>query len=128
MINDLNLEVYYNGDGNLTEFRIQCSKIENGSRKNVGIYTPDFLIIQRREGKIYKVVIVETKGSLYSHDPNFIDRRNFMENDFLRLNNEKFGYKKFDYLYLEDSMSTNLMINAVNEKIKDFFGGIGSAN
>ena len=41
----LDLEVYYNGDRAMTEFKIKCYKNNNGKWSYVGIYTPDFLII-----------------------------------------------------------------------------------
>ena len=52
-IENLGLEVYYNGDRAMTEFKIKCYK-KNGSKWSyVGIYTPDFLIIKRKDGKIH---------------------------------------------------------------------------
>ena len=121
-ISEYNLEVYYNGDRAMTEFKIKCFKKLGNKWNYVGIYTPDFLIIQRRDGKIYKAVIVETKGEIYSHDPTFIEKRNFMESDFARLNNKEFGYERFDYLYLEDTLSESERISKTHEKLKEFFG------
>ncbi|MCK9170006.1 MAG: DEAD/DEAH box helicase family protein [Treponema sp.] len=118
-----NLEVYYNGDSALTEFRICCYRQNKTGWNYIGKYTPDFLIIQRRKDAIYKVIIVETKGSLYAHDPAFIDRKKFTEMSFVQKNNEKFGYRKFSYLYLEDSMSEGDRIAKTAGAIKDFFEG-----
>lgn len=115
------LEVYYNGDETLTEFRIKCYE-RRGNRYNyIGIYTPDFLLIQRKIGKIYKALIVETKGKLYSRDPVFAKKRQFTETDFLQKNNELFGYKKFDYLYLEDSMTDKERIIKTIVELQSFF-------
>lgn len=115
------LEVYYNGDETLTEFRIKCYE-RRGNRYNyIGIYTPDFLLIQRKNGKIYKAFIVETKGKLYSRDPVFAKKRQFTETDFLQKNNELFGYKKFDYLYLEDSMTDKERIIKTIVELQSFF-------
>lgn len=115
------LEVYYNGDETLTEFRIKCYE-RRGNRYNyIGIYTPDFLLIQRKNGKIYKALIVETKGKLYSRDPVFAKKRQFTETDFLQKNNELFGYKKFDYLYLEDSMTDKERIIKTIVELQSFF-------
>ena len=117
------LEVYYNGDRAMTEFKIKCYK-KSGDRWNyIGIYTPDFLIIQRNGKKINKAVIVEAKGSIYANDPTFKDKKSFMESDFVRVNNDAFGYKRFDYLYLEDSLPENERIMKTHNKIKEFFGG-----
>ena len=116
------LEVYYNGDGQFTEFRIDCfKKNAHGQWKLIGRYTPDFLIIKRKDDKIHKVLIVETKGALYAQDEAFRDRRAFVEGQFLKQNEEKFGYRRFDYLYLEDSLSDSERINKTNDIINKFF-------
>ena len=117
----LDLEVYYNGDRAMTEFKIKCYKNSNGKWSYVGIYTPDFLIIKRKDGKIHKAIIVETKGDIYKNDPTFKDKRTFMETEFAKKNNEAFGYERFDYLYLEDSLSDSDRIVLTHNKIKDFF-------
>ena len=85
------------------------------------MYTPDFLILQRRDGKIHKALIVETKGKIYANDPTFQDKRAFVESEFLRQNNAAFGYERFEYLYLEDTMSDNERIVNTHEKIREFF-------
>ena len=121
-IHEHNLEVYYNGDGQFTEFRIDCfKKNAHGQWKFIGRYTPDFLIVNRRDGKIHKALIVETKGALYAKDDAFKDRKAFVETQFLQQNNEKFGYRRFDYLYLEDSLKENERINKTNDIINQFF-------
>ena len=116
-----NLEVYYNGDRNIASFRIECYKKEKERKEKLGFYTPDFLIIKREENKISKVLIVETKGKGFSNQPEFIDRRNYVENEFIKFNNKKYGYSKFDYLYIEDTLKDNDIIEKLNEKIKKFF-------
>ena len=86
-IENLGLEVYYNGDRAMTEFKIKCYK-KNGSKWSyVGIYTPDFLIIKRKDGKIHKIIVVETKGEIYAKDPMFKDKKSFMETEFSKQNN-----------------------------------------
>ena len=120
-ISSLDLEVYYNGDRALTEFKIKCYRKKSGRRLYAGFYTPDFLIIQRRNGRIYKVVIVETKGEIYAKDPAFKDKRLFVDTEFVRQNNEASGYRRFAYLYLEDTMSETRRIAVTREKIVDFF-------
>ena len=116
-----NLEVYYNGDRNIASFRIECYKKEKERIKKIGLYTPDFLIIKREKNMINKVLIVETKGKGFSTQQEFLDRRNYVENDFIKFNNKKYGYSKFDYLYIEDTLKDNDIIEKLNEKIKNFF-------
>lgn len=121
-IESLDLEVYYNGDRAMTEFKIKCYKSSDSRWQYIGMYTPDFLIIKRKDGVIHKAIIVETKGRIYANDPTFKDKRTFMENEFTKQNNEKYGYKRFDYLYLEDSLSDSDRIKATHGKICEFFG------
>ena len=116
------LEVYYNGDGHFTEFRIDCfKKNAHDQWKYIGRYTPDFLIVKRKDDRIHKALIIETKGALYAQDEAFKDRRAFVEDQFLKQNEEKFGYRRFDYLYLEDSLSDSDRINKTNDIINKFF-------
>lgn len=117
----LGLEVYYNGDRALTEFKIKCYKNSGNKWQYLGMYTPDFLIIKRKEGKIYKAIIVETKGKIYANDPVFKEKRSFMEQEFIKQNNQKFGYKRFDYLYLEDTIPEDERIKLTNAAINEFF-------
>lgn len=123
VLEELGLEIYYNGDSSLTEFKIKCYEKTNKNWRYVGIYTPDFLIIQRKKDKISKVIIVETKGQIYANDPTFKQKKNFMQEYFISLNNKQFGYEKFDYLYLEDTLSDNDRILKTHDKIKKFFTG-----
>ena len=115
------LEVYYNGDRAMTEFKIKCYKSTGGAWRYIGMYTPDFLILRRRDGKIHKALIVETKGKIYANDPTFKDKRAFVESEFLRQNNAAFGYERFEYLYLEDTMPERERIVRTHEKICAFF-------
>ena len=116
-----NLEIYYNGDHNISSFKIECYKHENKKMKKVGLYTPDFIIINREKNKINKVLIIETKGEGFKNQKEFLDRKEFIERDFIPFNNKKFGYKKFDYLYIEDSLNEEQIISLVKNKICDFF-------
>ena len=115
------LEVYYNGDDALTEFKIKCYERKGKKFNYIGMYTPDFLIIKRKAGKIYKALIVETKGRIYANDPVFINKRKFVENEFLAKNNQKFGYRRFDYLYLEDSKTEKDRIIETTNAVQSFF-------
>ena len=120
-VENLDLEVYYNGDRAMTEFKIKCYKGDAGAWRYVGMYTPDFLIVKRKDGKIHKAIIVETKGSIYANDPTFKDKRSFMEREFTRQNNKAFGYERFEYLYLEDSFPEAERIRLTHEMICAFF-------
>ena len=115
------LEVYYNGDDTLTEFKIKCYESKGEKFTYIGMYTPDFLIIKRKDGKIYKALIVETKGRIYANDPVFINKRKFVETEFLTKNNQKFGYHRFDYLYLEDSKTEKDRIAETTNAVQSFF-------
>ncbi len=124
------LEIYYNGERGLTEFVINCFAKEGKYWKNIGKYTTDFLIIKRTEkdlsaaqqaGKIHKALLIETKGALYAEDKVFQKKKNYVETEFLKLNQEKFGYQRFDFLYLEDSKNITDNITKLNNKINNFF-------
>ncbi len=116
-----NLELYYNGEKDITDFRILCYSHHNGNWKYVGRYTPDFLLLQRKSGKIYRALIIETKGSGFADQKTFLARKNFVETEFLKMNNDKFGYQRFEYLYLSDKdhMTTNLA--KLNSSILNLF-------
>ncbi len=122
-VEGLGLEVYYNGDRALTEFKIKCYRRSGSRLEYVGLYTQDFLILQRKDGVIHKVLIAETKGKIYASDPKFKDKRTFMETEFLRQNNAAFGYERFEYLYLEDSMPERERLTFAHQKICHFFRG-----
>lgn len=120
VIGDRNLEIYFNGDDTLTEFKIKCYKQDGGHWHYLGYYYPDFLLIRRdAAGKIHQAVIIETKGKGYAAD--FAEKRKFMETEFLKKNNEKFGYKRFEFLYLEDTLTAEQRQQKVFETINSFF-------
>lgn len=115
------LEIYYNGERNLTSFQILCYARQKKSWKYVGRYTPDFLILKRQEGTIHKVLIVETKGSGFADQKGFQLRKNFVESDFIKMNNDKFGYCRFDYLYLADNEEMTRNLAKLQTSITDLF-------
>lgn len=117
------LEIYYNGDNNLTQFKIDCFAKNSSKRWNkVGEYTTDFLVVKRTsKEKIHKVLMIETKGEGFSSNPDFLKRKHFVETEFLKLNQEKFGYQRFDFLYLEDSSKIEANITKLNNRINQFF-------
>ncbi len=113
------LEVYFNGDDLLTDFKIRCYKQTPRGWVNIGLYVPDFLMLSRdSEGQIHKVLIIETKGEGYA--AQFSDRRTFMD-EFKRRNNERFGYERFDFLYIEDTLSPKEQDMKTLETINHFF-------
>ena len=117
-----NLEIYFNGERGITEFVINCFAKKGQHWQNVGKYTTDFLILNRTsENKIHKALIIETKGEGFANDQSFIKKKSFVETEFLDQNNEKFGYQKFDFLYLEDSDSLTNNVGKLNTKINSFF-------
>ncbi|MBP5788111.1 MAG: type III restriction endonuclease subunit R, partial [Kiritimatiellae bacterium] len=116
------LEIYYNGDAPLTEFRIRCYRrlpaSQGGSWTSVGEYTPDFLVLHRDKtsNAIDACLVVETKGALYAHDPAFQHRRDFASGEFLRLNASRPGIPRFQYLYLEETADwRHQLVDAVRE-------------
>lgn len=116
------LEIYYNGERGLTEFVINCFAKEGRYWKSVGKYTTDFLIVKRTaKDKIHKALLIETKGSVYAADKVFQKKKSYVETEFLKLNKEKFGYQRFDFLYLEDSKDIAANITKLNNKINQFF-------
>lgn len=120
-VREMGLEVYYNGDRALTEFKIKCYKQKGKQWVYIGMYTPDFLIVQRRNDEIYKAAIVETKGKIYANDPTFQDKKLFMERAFKAKNNEAFGYGRFEYLFLEDTLDEDTRILTTHDTIRAFF-------
>lgn len=117
---DRPLEVYFNGDDTLTAFKINCYHRVGDRWNYIGRYVPDFLMLQRDDaGKIHKVLIIETKGEGYA--AKFVPRREFMEQEFLRLNNDKFGYQRFDFLYIEDTQTPDEQTVKTINKIRQFF-------
>lgn len=112
--------MYFNGDDELTEFKIRCYKQKGKNWSYIGEYVPDFLLLNRNEdNNIKQVIIIETKGEGFAE--KFAERRTFMT-EFVRLNNEKFGYNKFDFLYIEDTLNKTeqdtLTISAINNFFK----------
>ena len=120
IIKDKNLEVYFNGDDTLTDFKIDCYR-QNGSKgwHYIGKYVPDFLLISRNiDKKIHKVIIIETKGKVFAG--KFTERKEFMKT-FIQKNNEKFGYPRFEFLYLEDTISKEERERRTMQAIDNFF-------
>lgn len=84
LLRELDLLLLYNGERAHTDFRIECyERSDSGAWRKVGFYTPDFIFLQKRGGRIAKALIVETKGRIYANDAGFRARRAFMEQTFL---------------------------------------------
>ncbi len=117
-----NLEIYFNGEKEITDFRIVChTKNARGSWRKIGVYTPDFLVIERRNDAIYRALIVETKGKGFASQNEFVQRREFVEQKFVPMNNEEFGYNRFQYLYLSDENDMTTIRAQFHDAIVTFF-------
>ena len=115
------LEIYYNGERGLTGFVINCFAKNGKNWKPIGHYTPDFLMVKRNDNELRKILIIETKGSGFADQKAFKLRKQYVSSDFLKLNNDKFGYKRFDFLYLQDSDGVIPNLTKLKEKIINFF-------
>ena len=114
------LEIYFNGDDTLTDFKIDCYKQTGREWRYIGKYVPDFLLLKRNEdGSIHRIIIIETKGEGFA--AKFADRRQFMETEFIHKNNDCFGYERFRFLYLEDTLTKEEREKKTIKAIKDFF-------
>lgn len=114
-----NVEFYFNGDDTLTDFKIRCYAKRGNIWKRLNDYYPDFILLTRNEdNSINKIVIVETKGEGYAG--NFAERKHFMEDMFVKLNNEKFGNDRFEFLYIEDTLSKDERLQKTINKINSF--------
>jgi len=115
LIRDRNLEVYFNGDDRLTDFKIDCFRQKGKGWEYIGKYVPDFLLISRdADNEIHKVIIIETKGEGFA--AKFAERKEFMKETFRQINKDK-----FDFLYLEDTISKEERTKRTMQAIDNFF-------
>ncbi len=113
------VEFYFNGDDTLTEFRIRCYTKRGKAWKLDGYYYPDFLLLTRNsDNTINKIVIVETKGEGFAG--KFVPRKQFVEDFFVKLNNEKFDKPRFDFLYIEDTLTKEERLKKTITRIDSF--------
>ena len=113
------VEFYFNGDDTLTDFRIRCYTKHGRAWKLDGYYYPDFIMLTRNsDNTINKIVIIETKGEGFAG--KFIPRRQFMDDVFIRLNNDKFGRERFQFLYIEDTLDKEVRLQKTVNKINSF--------
>ena len=61
------------------------------------------MISRDEQDAIKQILIIETKGEGFA--AKFAERRQFMEEEFVKLNNERFGYNRFSFLYIADTMT-----------------------
>ena len=119
-LKDRGLEIYFNGDDELTEFKIACYKqVGKDQWEELGGYVPDFLILQRDgEGQLHKMLIVETKGEGY--ELNFAEKHQFMGGQFIEDNKAQFGYQNFSFLYLPEQQE-QAYSQMLRDRITEFF-------
>ena len=115
------LEIYFNGEKDITDFRIVCHTKTRNVWKKIGFYTPDFLVLQRQNDTIHRALIVETKGKGFASQREFVERRAFVEDHFVPFNNEHFGYNRFQYLYLSDADDMTINRARFHDAIVAFF-------
>lgn len=113
------VEFYFNGDETLTDFKIRCYAKRGRTWKMLGNYYPDFLLLTRNsDNTINKIVIVETKGEGFAG--KFVPRKQFMDDLFIKLNNDKIGYPRFEFLYIEDTLTREERLQKTVVKINSF--------
>ena len=79
-----NLILLYNGDRAHTDFHIDCYTRQGDQWRAIGIYTPDFLFLKKEGNRIVRALIIETKGTVFATDPDFVSRRDFMDTWFVK--------------------------------------------
>lgn len=58
------LEIYFNGDDTLTDFKIDCYKQTGREWRYIGKYVPDFLLLKRNEdGSIHRIIIIDLNSA-----------------------------------------------------------------
>ncbi len=113
------VEFYFNGDDTLTDFRNRCYTKRGRAWKLDGYYYPDFLMLTRNsDNTINKIIIIETKGEGFAG--KFVPRRQFIDESFIKLNNETIGYPRFEFLYIEDTLTKEERLQKTINKINSF--------
>ena len=114
-----NIEFYFNGDETLSNFRIRCYRKNGNKWKKMNDYYPDFIMLTRAEDNtIDKIVIIETKGEGFAG--KFEPRKKFMEEIFIKKNNEYYGRERFSFLYIEDTEAPVVQLQKTIRKINSF--------
>lgn len=125
LLDRLGLEVYYNGERSVADFRIDCFEKRKDSWRRVGKYTPDFLVIQRKGGSIGKTLMVETKGAGFRDEEAFAARRAFVEGVFLPRNEDVFHDRRFCYTVISDDVPQERMKSDFEQLLEEYFGEEG---
>ena len=121
-LKDMGVEIYYNGKRHIDGFTIECYVRHNNSWRRIGNYTTDFLLIKRDDkNNLHKIMLIETKGEVFSHSPEFQERKKFVDKQFIKQNNELFGYKKFDFMHFLDSERIEASITKLERRASGFF-------
>lgn len=76
------------------------------------------MLTRNSDNTINKVIIIETKGEGFAG--KFVPRKQFMEESFIKLNNDKIGYPRFDFLYIEDTLTKEERLQKTINKINTF--------
>ena len=103
-MDDLNLELYYNGYKNnlLESFRIVTP---------YGMYTPDFLLLKRNDkNEIIRILLIETKATPYETE----SKEKFVKNEFIKNN------PNYSYIRIGDTTNDINEYNKMVKAIKDF--------
>lgn len=102
-INNLDIEVYYNGykNSDLNSLRIITP---------YGKYTPDFLLIKRNNNIISKILLIETKGKPFETEA----KEKFIKDKFLKFN------KNYSYIKIGDIKNNINEYNKMVDLIEKF--------
>lgn len=122
----LGIEVYYNGDTTMADFRIRCFRKAGKQWRSVGLYTPDFLLVKREPDErggthVAHTLIIETKGRGFAADQGFADRRAFMEQVFVPENNRRLGHEAFSYVVVSDGDAERQLLERTEHIARRFF-------
>jgi type III restriction enzyme len=125
------LEIYYNGARHLTEFRIECFHQHSAGRwQRMGYYTPDFLLLSRhpqsseQAGQAKQVLIIEAKGKGFAEQSDYTRRRDFVQQHFVPMNNQKFDFQRFDFIQIDEPEKKDYKQSAqrLRQHAERFFG------
>ena len=76
------------------------------------------MLTRNSDNTINKVIIIETKGEGFAG--KFVPRRQFMDESFIKLNNDKIGYPRFEFLYIEDTLTKEERLQETINTINSF--------
>ena len=76
------------------------------------------MLTRNSDNTINRVIIIETKGEGFAG--KFVPHKQFMEESFVRLNNEMIGYSRFEFLYIEDTLTKEERLQKTINRIDAF--------